>query len=956
LNVQAGAEGVLSLLKDAETGQRGYVITGSTQYLEPYEAALAALPQQIDRLRVLTSDNADQQGRLARLDGLVKRKVDRLRLTIAARQNAGFEAAARGVATGEGKRTMDEIRALAAEIGVEEDRLLSEREALEERRARNALALSLGELAAAIVLLAGAALLTGRAIGERERERAGRTTAEAVAAAVGQSEERLRVTLASIGDAVIATDEQGRVTRLNGVAEALTGWSEAEAIGRPMKDVFIIVNEESGQPVENPVERVLREGVISDLANHTVLVSRDGREIAIDDSAAPIRTADGQMAGVVMVFRDIAEQRRAERERVTLLENERAARKYTETATEQLQLALEAGHMGIWQYSLGSGTVEWSPGLEAIHGYPPGGFPGTFEAFGEEIHPADRELVLGAIGAAVEQRRDHHVEYRIVRSDGAVRWVEGRGQLFCDERGQPERMVGVCLDVTDRKHAEERFRLTVEAAPAAMIMVDSQGTIVLVNALTERLLGYVRDELVGQPIEQLVPSRFRGRHAEYRAGFLADSRQRPMGNGRDLYAVRKDGSEVPVEIGLSPMNTADGRFVLAAVTDISQRKEAEQALQDANRYKDEFLAMLAHELRNPLGAIANAAQLLKQLGPPEGDLRWARDVIDRQAGHLARIVDDLLDVSRISRGQIILRREPIPLASAVSLALETALPLIDSRRQRFASTVPPDPIWVDGDATRLAQVIGNLLSNASRYTAQDGAISLTVQCEAAEAVVRVQDTGIGIAAEVLPRVFDLFVQGERSPDRTRGGLGLGLTLARRLTEMHGGRLEAFSAGLGQGSEFVVRLPLFAGKPPVEIDRRPVLLYETVRRRILVVDDNADAAEALALVLGARGHEVRLVTDGPSAIETAAEFRPEVVLLDIGLPGMDGYVVARRLRAESEPAGITLVALTGYGQDEDRQRARDAGFDYHLVKPIAPDAILALLDPTRPLFGSSRLPG
>jgi CheY-like chemotaxis protein/nitrogen-specific signal transduction histidine kinase len=403
------------------------------------------------------------------------------------------------------------------------------------------------------------------------------------------------------------------------------------------------------------------------------------------------------------------------------------------------------------------------------------------------------------------------------------------------------------------------------------------------------------------------------------------------------------------------LETPDGRFVLAAVTDITERKKTERALQEADQRKDEFLAMLSHELRNPLGAITNAAELLKQLGPLEGDLQWARDVIDRQASHLARIVDDLLDVSRISRGLIVLRREPIPVASAVALALETARPLIEARRQGFTSEVSPDPIWVDGDATRLAQVIGNLLSNAARYTPQGGTISLRVTREGAEVVARVQDTGIGISAEMLPRVFDLFVQAERPLDRAPGGLGLGLTLARRLTEMHGGRLEAFSAGPGHGSEFVVRLPLFTGERPAARPR-PVLMYEAVRRRILIVEDNVDAGETLALGFGARGHEVRVAQDGPSALETAAEFHPEVVLLDIGLPGMDGYEVGRRLKAATGSEGIVLVALTGYGREEDRQRAREAGFDHHLVKPITPDAILAALGPARPFSGSSRPAG
>jgi PAS domain S-box-containing protein len=635
-----------------------------------------------------------------------------------------------------------------------------------------------------------------------------------------------------------------------------------------------------------------------------------------------------------------------------LHDQEHSARGAAEMATEQLRLALEAGGMGTWEYTIGTGAVKWSPGLEAMHGYAPGGFPGTFEAFRNEIHPDDRERVLRALGEAVERRRDHHVEYRIVRPYGTVRWVEGRGQLFSDAEGRPERMVGVCLDITDRKEEEEKFRLAVEAAPAAMLMVDARGTIVLVNALTERLLGYARDELVGQPIDRLVPPRFRDAHPQYRTGFLAEPRPRPMGAGRDLHALRKDGSEVPVEIGLSPMDTGAGRFVLAAVTDITQRKEAERALQEADRRKDEFLAMLAHELRNPLGAISNAAQLLKELGPPEGNLRRARDVIERQTAHLARIVDDLLDVSRISRGQIVLRREPIPLAAAVALALDTARPLIESRRQKLTTALPPEPIWVDGDTTRLAQVIGNLLGNASRYTAKGGAIALAVQRERGQAVIRVRDTGIGISPEMIPRIFDLFVQGDRPADRAPGGLGLGLTLARRLTEMHEGTIEATSAGVGRGSEFAVRLPALSGPPAALARPRPVTVHEPVRRRILVVDDNADAAESLAAALGMAGHEVRFALEGESALAIAAEFRPEVVVLDIGLPGMDGYEVARRMRAELKREQPVILALTGYGQEEDRRRATAAGFDHYLVKPAAPEAVLASLG-SAPPSGPSR---
>jgi len=413
-----------------------------------------------------------------------------------------------------------------------------------------------------------------------------RTTAE-----LRQSEDRLRVTLNSIGDGVITTDAEGRVTGLNPVAEALTGWSTTECVGRPLEEVLVIINETTRQPVENPVLRVLRDGAVAGLANHTVLVAKDGREIPIDDSAAPI-VADSAIVGVVLIFRNVAERRGGERQREELLERERTAHLEAETAMQKLRVALEAGHMGTWEYVIRTGEVKWSPGLEAIHGYMPGAFPGTFEAFRNEIHPDDRERVLDAIGKAAAERHEHHVVYRIIRADGAVRWVEGRGQLFLDESTQPDRMLGVCTDITERRRADERFRLAVEAAPAAMLMVDSHGTIVLANALSEHVLGYRRDELLGQSIDRFVPASARDQHATHRAAFFSDPRPRPMGIGRDLFAVRKDGTEIPVEVGLSPIETADGRFVLAAVTDISDRKHAEQSLRTRTAELEQVLDVI----------------------------------------------------------------------------------------------------------------------------------------------------------------------------------------------------------------------------------------------------------------------------------------------------------------------------------------------------------------------------
>jgi PAS domain S-box-containing protein len=377
--------------------------------------------------------------------------------------------------------------------------------------------------------------------------------------------------------------------------------------------------------------------------------------------------------------------------------------------------------------------------------------------------------------------------------------------------------------------------------------------------------------------------------------------------------------------------------------DVTERKRAEEALREVNQRKDEFLAMLAHELRNPLAPIRNAAQILRVYGKSNDQLDWARSVIERQARHLTRLVDDLLDVSRIVRGQIALERTNLDVNDIVQSAVETSLPLVRERGHRLKVTTPALPIHVEGDLTRLAQVIANLLNNAAKYTNEGGEIHVTAAQEGNRAVVRVRDSGVGIPQALLPHVFDLFTQGERTLDRSQGGLGIGLTLVKRIVDLHGGEVEAASAGPGQGSTFTVRLPAIElSEGLAAVEPHAAEAAQPGHLRILVVDDNVDAAESIAMLLSLDGHEVRSVHDAHGALEAASAFRPDVVLLDIGLPGMDGYEVARRLRSKNEVQGMRLVAVTGYGQQEDRDRTRDAGFDQHLVKPVEPDALNAVL--------------
>jgi signal transduction histidine kinase len=412
------------------------------------------------------------------------------------------------------------------------------------------------------------------------------------------------------------------------------------------------------------------------------------------------------------------------------------------------------------------------------------------------------------------------------------------------------------------------------------------------------------------------------------AGRTSDRRLQALLELGDVTLLKR-----PLEIGefLNAVRAAlrDRRRQYQARAHMAELARQAEALREADRRKDEFLAMLAHELRNPLAPIRNGLQVLRMADEDRELIERTWGLLDRQVGHLGRLVDDLLDVSRITRGKVELRMEPTELGPVLTAAVETARPLIDAKRHHLTVTQPGRPVRVSADAVRLTQVVGNLLNNAAKYSEEGATIALSLAVEGPEAVVRVRDTGVGIAPEMLPRVFDLFTQIDRTLDRAQGGLGIGLTLVKSLVEMHGGTVEVAS-GIGTGSEFTVRLALLSGAgAPVgaAAPERP-----TARRRVLVVDDNHDAGDSLGDLLELSGHEVRVTRSGPQALEVAREFRPDVGLLDIGLPGMSGYELAGRLRAEGYGSVMLLIALTGYGQDEDRRRTHEAGFDHHLTKP------------------------
>ena len=491
-----------------------------------------------------------------------------------------------------------------------------------------------------------------------------------------------------------------------------------------------------------------------------------------------------------------------------------------------------------------------------------------------------------------------------------------------------------------RDGAQARLAAIVESSDDAIVSKSLDGIIESWNAGAQRIFGWSAEEAIGQPILLIIPPE---RHPE-EAGILARLRRGERIEHFETVRVAKDGRRIDVSLTVSPVRDASGRIIGASKVgrDITDQKRVLRALEEASRQKDRFLAMLAHELRNPLAPIRNALQLLRLVEPGSEPADRALAIMDRQLDHLVRLVDDLMDVSRITRGRIEMRKEPVDLGSIVLSAVETSRPALEDGRHQFTLSLPAEPVVVHADFVRLAQVIANLLNNAAKYTDTGGRISLAAERDGSEAVVRVRDNGIGIAAETMPRLFEMFAQAEESVGRSRGGLGIGLALSRSLVELHGGRIEARSPGRGQGSEFIVRLPAAPSAPA--LDRRAAAPpSRRPAQRVLVVDDNVDAARTLEAVLRSLGHEVDVAHDGAAALDLARSRRPELVLLDLSMPGMDGLEVARRLRQQPDLQPIRLAAVTGLGHEAARRQSREAGFDAHLVKPLSPQDLARLLE-------------
>jgi PAS domain S-box-containing protein len=1060
-----------------------------------------------------------------------------------------------------------------------------------------------------------------------------------------QQHEWFEVTLASIGDAVITTDTEGKVTYLNPIAEAMTGRKTAEARGQPLEQVFQIVNEFTGKTAINPVQTVLSTGKIIGLANHTALIDGDGNLLPIEDSAAPIRDTQGNICGVVMVFHDVTQRRRDEaalreararlevtlnaaeigtwiwdvrkdcviadknladlfsvspelaqggplqsyleavhsedRERVreALLQtlngeaetyeadfrlqradgsvrwvvargkrevDEHGApihlpgviiditdRKRAEEAVrreaERLQLALAAGELGDWIWNVETDHVSLSNRAAELFGVP-ANEPIEWARMGDRFIDNDGEVARLAVERALTERSDYNVEYRVVHPSGQTKRIAARGRGIYTESGVAIGMIGVVQDITAREQANEvhsRLAAVVESSDDAIISKTLDGMIVTWNSGAARMFGYTAEEMIGRPITVLIPPE----HVNEEPSILARLARGERIEHYETVRRKKDGTLLHVSLTVSPIRNAHGVIVGASkiARDITERKRAEQelleqtrilellntagtsiaaqldlqalvqtvtdaatqlsgarfgsffyntfdqhgeafllysfsgapreafeklevprsttipftgadvvrsadittdpryrtmaphrgiplghlpvrsylavpvisrsgevlgglffghpeidvfteraehlvmgvaaqaaiaidnarlyeaaqreiasreraeaALRETDRRKDEFLATLAHELRNPLAPIRQAALIAKSPAASEKQKLWSYDVIGRQVQHMALLLDDLLDISRITRGTLELRTEMVQLAAIVEAAVETARPVIDAKRHRLSIELPREPVSFSADPLRLAQVLSNLLTNAAKYTDPEGQIRLRATCADGSLTLSVTDTGIGIPPDNIEDVFAMFSQVRSSQDRSEGGLGIGLAFAKGLVALHGGTLEAKSAGMGHGSEFIVRLPLRrqSAAEPRAVSSPSTATF--VKRRVLIADDNRDAAESLAMLLQIEGHEVTVVHDGSAAISAFNTVRPEVVLLDIGMPELNGYEVARQVRQSSRGRQVMLIAVTGWGQASDKVRALAAGFNHHFTKPIDSNRLNELL--------------
>ena len=748
-------------------------------------------------------------------------------------------------------------------------------------------------------------------------------------ALVSLGDETFRRLVESVHDyAIFMLTPGGIVASWNAGAQRIKGYEAQEIVGEHFSVFYTPDAIASGWPNEE-LRRALTEGFFEE---EGFRLRKDGTAFWASVAISPVFNADGALLGFSKVTRDLTE-RRAHEER--LKESEHNLRLLVESVQDYAIFTLDPN----------GNITSWNQGAQRIKGY------SAEEAIGQHFsifyrpQEVERNWPQQELEQAAADGRFEDEGWR-VRKDRTHIWANVIITALRDETGKLLGFSKVTRDLTERRQHEEELRqregdlrLLVEGVHGnAMFLVDSEGCIRTWNAGAQRMLGYTVDEVLGKPTSFLYTPEDR-QPGQFPASLSA---ARATGHVEfQAWRQRSDGARIRVEVSTTELRDEQGgsRGFVQIIRDLTDKQRVE-ALETEGRRIAEFIAMLSHELRNPLAPIRNALAILKRFAD-KPETAWCAELIGRQVTHMTRLVDDLLDVSRITSGKIRLVVKPVVLNEIVEQAVESMRPTVHGYGLSLNIDLTPTPVTVSGDATRLTQVLVNLVTNAAKYTPPPGTVSVTLEASSAEAILKVSDTGIGLSDDLIERVFEPFVQGERALARSEGGLGLGLTLVRSVIDLHGGSVSANSRGAGNGTTFLVRLPCIEHAHVPVSQALDELVRGSAHTKILVVDDNVDAAESVAMLLRLNGHEVEVAYDGESALSIAATFAPDIAFLDIGLPGMDGYEVARRLRTLPGLEALRLIAVTGYGQDKDKAAALAAGFHLHLTKPVEPGELAKL---------------
>ncbi len=988
-------EKLQSSLVDVETSARGFVLSGQETFMEPFFPGSRQFHEELQHLRTLTGDNAIQQEQLATLQRLGESKIVLAQKFIDLRRSSGLEDALEAVKAGEGKAVMDQIRVLIKNLQQEEIQLLAKRRAALQTQLSRTIAAILTSSLLGIISLAYANFIIVRQLKRRrltelalaeangllekrvetQSENLSKTSGELqlenVRRAVAEKNEReqrewWRVTLESIGDCVITTDTEGKINFINQKAQHITGWTEQDAAGLPLENVFIIVNETSLQPVESPIVKVLTEGVIVGLANHTSLLTKDGRYLPIDDCGAPIRDNEGNIIGAVLVFRDFSQQRQAEMQ----LQN----------AEEQQRLALEAGKMGTFTWDIPTNSLQIDDRIRELFGIPDDVEIDSADPLLAVVHADDRPALDQNLKDALEKKAPYDARFRVNLPDGTLRWIAGLGTAEFDAAGKTTFLRGINYDITDQveteekvRESEERYRLIAETASDAIITIDKSSTILFINRAAERIFGFNIAEMIGQSLTMLMPEYLRHLHEAGITRYETTRQRHVNWEHLEIPGLHREGHEIPLELSFSESRLHGRHVYIGIARDVSERRKAEMErsellareqllrarAEEASNLKDEFVATVSHELRTPLNAILGWTRMMRAGTLDSLTTGKALETIERSAENQARLIDDLLDVSRIITGKLRLDISTIDPAIFVQAALETVRPAANAKEITIQADLDKHTNFIAGDVTRLQQVAWNLFSNAIKFTPKGGQIKVGLTRSDSHVLLSVSDNGQGIPAEFLPHVFDRFRQADATSIRKHGGLGLGLAIARHLVELHGGLITVASGGQDQGANFTVRLPIKAlqlsaseSSPPPNSQTVPAsealaaLNAEPMLQglAILIVDDESDARQLLEQILTTYGATVLTADSAASALEIIQQQQPDLLVSDIGMPDEDGYALIRQVREyqQGQLRRLPAIALTAYARPRDRMQALAAGFNHHVPKPVEPAELITVI--------------